>query len=100
MTASPDWSIDQNICFVGFGEAGVALSGGFKSQSPVAWDQKLSSKVFGFRERIQSAGYQPASSLEDGLVGIDWVVSLVTADQAAIDASKCSSVRSKLPTLK
>ena len=100
MTASPDWSIDQNICFVGFGEAGEALSGGFKSQSPVAWDQKLSSKMFGFRERIQSAGFQPASSLEDGLVGIDWVVSLVTADQAAIACEQvCSSIRSEFTYL-
>ncbi len=100
MTASPDWFVDQNICFVGFGEAGEALSGGFKSQSPVAWDLKLSSNVFGFRERIQSAGFQPASSLEDALVGVDWVISLVTADQAAIVCEQvCSSIRSKFTYL-
>ena len=100
MTASPDWSIDQSILFVGFGEAGEALSGGFKSQSPVAWDQKLSSKAFGFGKRIQSAGFQPASSLEDALVGIDWVVSLVTADQAAVVCEQvCSSIRSKFTYL-
>ncbi len=100
MTASPDWSIDQNICFVGFGEAGEALSGGFKSQSPVAWDLKLSSNAFGFRERVQSAGFQPASSLEDALIDIDWVVSLVTADQAAVVCEQvCSSIRSKFTYL-
>ncbi|MDC3033054.1 DUF1932 domain-containing protein [Litorivicinus sp.] len=100
MTASPDWSIDQNVCFIGFGEAGEALSGGFKSQSPVAWDQKLSSNTSGFRERIQSAGFQPASSLENALVDIDWVVSLVPADQAAVVCEQvCSSVRSKFPYL-
>jgi 3-hydroxyisobutyrate dehydrogenase-like beta-hydroxyacid dehydrogenase len=100
MTASPEWSIDQKICFVGFGEAGEALSGGFKSQSPVAWDLKLPSNAFGFRERVQSAGFQPASSLEDALVGIDWVVSLVTADQAAVVCEQvCSSIRSKFTYL-
>jgi hypothetical protein len=41
MTDSVDWSTYQNICFIGFGEAGEALSGGFRSQSPVAWDLKL-----------------------------------------------------------
>ncbi len=100
MTASPDWSIDQNICFIGFGEAGEALSGGFKFQSAVAWDQKLLSNTSGFRERIQSAGFQPASSLEDGLIGIDWVVSLVTADQAAIACEQvCLSTRSEFTYL-
>ena len=100
MTASPDWSIDQNICFVGFGKAGEALSRGFRSQSAVAWDQKLLSNASGFRERIQSAGFQPVSSLEDGLVGIDWVVSLVIADQAAIACEQvCSSIRSKFTYL-
>ena len=84
MTGSVNWSLDQNICFIGFGEAGEALSGGFRSQSPVAWDLKLLSDELGFRERIQSVGFKPASSLEDALEGIDWVVSLVTADQAAI----------------
>ena len=84
MTDSVDWSTDQRICFVGFGEAGEALSGGFRSQSPVAWDQKLLSEEFGFRERIQSTGFKPASSLDEALEGIDWVVSLVTADQAAV----------------
>ncbi len=100
MTASPDWSIDQNVCFVGFGEAGEALSGGFKSQSPVVWDEKLSSNAFGFRERIQSAGFQPASSLEDAIVGVHWVISLVTADQAAVVCEQvCSSIRSKFTYL-
>ena len=33
MTVSPDWSDDQNICFIGFGEAGEALSGGFRSMA-------------------------------------------------------------------
>lgn len=96
MTGSVDWFVDQNICFIGFGEAGEALSGGFRSQSPVAWDLKLLSDGFGFRERIQSAGFQPASSLEDALEGIHWVISLVIADQAAVVCEQvCSSVRSK-----
>ncbi|MDC3058730.1 DUF1932 domain-containing protein, partial [Litorivicinus sp.] len=53
-----------------------------------------------FRERIESAGFQPALSLEEALVGIDWVVSLVSADQAAIVCEQvCSSVRSKFTYL-
>ena len=100
MTGSVNWSLDQNICFIGFGEAGEALSGGFRSQSPVAWDLKLLSDELGFRERIQSVGFKPASSLEDALEGIDWVVSLVTADQAAIVCEQvCSSIRSKFTYL-
>lgn len=100
MTGSVDWFLDQNICFIGFGEAGEALSGGFRSQSSVAWDLKLLSDGFGFRERIQSAGFKPASSLEDALEGIDWVVSLVTADQAAVVCEQvCSSIRSQFTYL-
>ncbi len=100
MTASVDWSLDQNICFVGFGEAGEALSGGFRPQSPVAWDLKLLTDTFTCRERIQRAGFQPASSLEDALEGIDWVISLVTADQAGIVCEQvCSSARSKFSYL-
>ena len=100
MTASPDWSIDLNICFIGFDKAEEALSGGFRSQSAVAWDLKLLSNTSGFRERIQSAGFQPVSSLEDGLVVIDWVVSLVTTDQAAIVCEQvCSSIRSEFTYL-
>ena len=100
MTDSVDWSLDQNICFIGFGEAGEALSGGFRSQSPVAWDVKLLSDGPSFRKRIHSVGFKPASSLEDALEGIDWVVSLVTADQAAIVCEQvCSSIRSKFTYL-
>ncbi|MEK9670689.1 MAG: 6-phosphogluconate dehydrogenase, partial [Gammaproteobacteria bacterium] len=100
MTVSVDWSVDQNICFVGFGEAGEALSGGFRSQSPVAWDLKLLTDTFTCRERIQRAGFQPASSLEDALEGIDWVISLVTADQAGVVCEQvCSSARSKFTYL-
>jgi 3-hydroxyisobutyrate dehydrogenase-like beta-hydroxyacid dehydrogenase len=100
MTDSVDRSTDQRICFVGFGEAGEALSGGFRSQSPVVWDQKLLSDEFGFRERIQSTGFKPASSLDEALEGIDWVVSLVTADQAAVVCEQvCSIARSKFTYL-
>ena len=100
MTDSVDWSLSQNICFIGFGEAGEALSGGFRSQSPVAWDVKLLSDGPSFRKRIQSVGFKPASSLENALEGIDWVISLVTADQAAIVCEQvCSSIRSKFTYL-
>ena len=100
MTDSVDWSLDQNICFIGFGEAGEALSGGFRSQSPVAWDVKLLSDGPSFRKRIQSVGFKPASSLENALEGIDWVISLVTADQAAVVCEQvCSSIRSKFTYL-
>jgi 3-hydroxyisobutyrate dehydrogenase-like beta-hydroxyacid dehydrogenase len=100
MTASVDWSFDQNVCFVGFGEAGEALSGGFRSQSPVAWDLELLTDTFTCRERIQRAGFRPASSLEDALEGIDWVISLVTADQAGVVCEQvCSSARSKFSYL-
>jgi len=100
MTDSVDWSIDQRICFVGFGEAGEALSGGFRSQSPVAWDLKLVTDTSSCRDRIQCAGFKPASTLEDALDGIDWVVSLVTADQAAVVCEQvCSIARSKFTYL-
>jgi len=100
MTDSVDWSLSQNICFIGFGEAGEALSGGFRSQRPVAWDVKLLSDGPSFRKRIQSVGFKPASSLENALEGIDWVISLVTADQAAIVCEQvCSSIRSKFTYL-
>jgi 3-hydroxyisobutyrate dehydrogenase-like beta-hydroxyacid dehydrogenase len=100
MTASVDSSFDQNVCFVGFGEAGEALSGGFRSQSPVAWDLELLTDTFTCRERIQRAGFRPASSLEDALEGIDWVISLVTADQAGVVCEQvCSSARSKFSYL-
>ena len=100
MTASADWSSDQNMWLGGFGEAEEALSGGFRSQSAVARDQKLLSNTSGFRERIQKAGFHPVSSLEDGLVGIDWVGSLVIADQAAVACEQvCSSIRSEFTYL-
>lgn len=100
MTVSPDWSDDQNICFIGFGEAGEALSGGFRSHGSVAWDKKLLVDRRGFRERIQSAGFKPAESLEDALDGVDWVISLVTADQAAVVCEQvCSNSRAKFTYL-
>ena len=98
MTVSPDWSDDQNICFIGFGEAGEALSGGFRSHGSVAWDKKLLVDRRGFRERIQSAGFKPAESLEDALDGVDWVISLVTADQAAVVCEQvCSNSQVSRP---
>ena len=56
MTVSPDWSDDQNICFIGFGEAGEALSGGFRSHGSVAWDKKLLVDRRGFENGSKTQG--------------------------------------------
>ncbi len=95
MTASIDLSIKQHICFVGFGEAGEALSGGFVSHNPLAWDLKLEADEQPCRDRIIRARFKPARSLTDALTDVDWVVSLVTADQAAQACQAvCATVKS------
>lgn len=96
MTALFDLSLKQNICFVGFGEAGEALSGGFVSQDPSAWDLKLEADEPTCRDRVIGAGFIPAGSLTDALTDVDWVVSLVTADQAAQACQAvCETVKSR-----
>ena len=90
MTALFNLSMKQNICFVGFGEAGEALSGGFVSQDPLAWDSKLDQNEPTCRDRITRARFIPASSLTDALTDVDWVVSLVTADQAIACEQVCN----------
>ena len=74
------------ICFLGFGEAAEALCAGFSNIKRIAWDIKLDdpNESVACRERIEDSGVIVAQSLSEAVNDADWILSLVTADQASI----------------
>ncbi len=84
--------LSETIAFIGFGEAGQALAGGWRSEADMAmraYDIKTDS------ERTRDAkledyarhGVTPASSAVEAVGGADIIVSAVTAD-ATLDAAE------------
>lgn len=82
----------QNICFIGFGEAAEALSGGFSEHRSTTWDIKQNGPESAQIEaRVKLTNVAIANSCEEAVSQADWIISLVTADQAqsaCIEASK------------
>lgn len=80
------------ICFIGFGEAAEALCAGFSAIKRIAWDIKLDdpNESAPCKKRIEDSGVIAASSLSEAVCESDWILSLVTADQASIACHQAS----------
>jgi 3-hydroxyisobutyrate dehydrogenase-like beta-hydroxyacid dehydrogenase len=96
LTASVNFQRPQTVCFIGFGEAAEALCEGFLRADCRAWDVKLDGvERDSMVERIGIKGIVVADSLEDGVRDADWIVSLVTADQAGLVCQSAASLIKK-----
>lgn len=78
----------MKICFIGFGEAGHALSGHLQGHQLSAFDTKHPHPLLS--ARLSARGIQPSETLAAAIQGADWIFSLVTADQAAAAAGDCA----------
>jgi len=72
----------KKLALIGFGEAAQALLPGFAPFVNGVWDKKLSDPKSEIHGVVAHAGLEPSASMADAVANADWVISLVTADQA------------------
>jgi 3-hydroxyisobutyrate dehydrogenase-like beta-hydroxyacid dehydrogenase len=75
----------MTVSFIGFGEAGLAISSSLGGEGMRAFDIKLADSTTEgeMRRRIEAAGVIACDSAEEAVNGADIVICVVTADQAA-----------------
>lgn len=74
----------KRIALIGFGEAAEALLEGIRPHVTNVWDVKVEIPSSGMTERISQLGLYPAASCAQAVADADWIISLVTADQAEV----------------
>ena len=87
----------MSVSFIGFGEAGLAIAASLGSEGMRAFDIKLSDPATesDMRRRIEDAGVTACDSAATAVKGVQIVICVVSADQAATAAGLAARHLSK-----